>query len=321
MWNDHPSHHDREQNIRRRYWRSPDDDRPAWLLFRDQPALREEVSLLFYQHALALEPEGPLAEPEVVQAFIDEEHATGSFDPRYHGTYDNRLLVLEGFEQVLQEARAGPAVAVDQVTVSLQQLHEELPSWGARKEDPAELARFDRDVFTLHYHLARHLGAEEELCQRYDFHLKVQFLVLALARERANLNSVFQFVSSGQQLFMQDLVQIVQMLREARGAFAAALEQAKSLVPPPLKHLPPGAPLGHCLPEAPSVGELDPVQTSLDLRWCGQLHAELGTVLDRLERVRVKSLAGLLALQEQLVARTGPEPAGLSGADLQEDRR
>jgi Zn-dependent protease with chaperone function len=308
MWDDHPSHHDREQNIRRRYWRSPGDDRPAWLLFRDQAALRKEVTLRFYQYALGLEPEGPLADPEVVQAFTDEEHATGSFDARYHGTYDNRVLVFEHFEQALQDARAQPGVTPDQVTVSLQKLYADLETAGQRKDDAGELARFDLAVFTLHYHLARHRGMEEELCRRYDFQLKVQGLVQTLAAAQAQLDSVFQFVSSGQSMFMQDLVQIVEMLRQVRGVFAAALEQAGQLCPPPLKHLPPGAPLGHCLPAAPTVAELDPVQTSLDLRWCGQLHGELGTVLDRLNRVRIKSLAGLLAFQEQLADQCGRAP-------------
>jgi hypothetical protein len=129
MWDDHPSHYDREQNMRRRYWPSPGDDRPAWVLFCDQPALREEVTLDFYSQALGLELEPPLAEPEVVQAFIDAEHASGSVDPRYHGVYDDRFLEIEDFEQALRDA--GAVATPERVADALAELEAGLPAWVA----------------------------------------------------------------------------------------------------------------------------------------------------------------------------------------------
>ena len=50
MWADHPSHYDRERNAKQTYFRSPQDDRPAWLLFRDAEAVREEVTRQILLH-------------------------------------------------------------------------------------------------------------------------------------------------------------------------------------------------------------------------------------------------------------------------------
>lgn len=51
------------------YLRSPQDDRPATLLLRDEPAVREELTRQFYRTGLGLEPNKPLTEPERVEAF------------------------------------------------------------------------------------------------------------------------------------------------------------------------------------------------------------------------------------------------------------
>src|SRR5260370_42519327 len=47
---------------------------------------------------------------------------------------------------------------------------------GELEEDRRLLPRFDRSVFSLHYHLAGFQGNQEEFCQRYRFHLKLQEL-------------------------------------------------------------------------------------------------------------------------------------------------
>ncbi len=88
----HPTHHQREQNAKRVYVRSPQDDRSPWLLFADPAGLKRAVSERFYKEALA-RPDvyAPLPAAEV-QAFIDAEHAEATYDPRYHGLYDDRFV-------------------------------------------------------------------------------------------------------------------------------------------------------------------------------------------------------------------------------------
>jgi Zn-dependent protease with chaperone function len=88
----HPTDYMREQNAKRFYIRSPQDDRSPWLLFGRLAELKREVTGRFYQHALrrheAYDPR-PATE---VQAFIDAEHAESTFDPRYHGLFNDRFI-------------------------------------------------------------------------------------------------------------------------------------------------------------------------------------------------------------------------------------
>src|SRR4029077_19089412 len=114
LWASHPPSYDREQNAKRRYFPSPQDDRPAWLLFRDPPALCEEATRWFYEVGLHLEPPAALQTPDHVQAFIDEEHGAVTFDARYHGIYDNRPLLLDNLEELVRDAPREPAWGPDQ---------------------------------------------------------------------------------------------------------------------------------------------------------------------------------------------------------------
>jgi Zn-dependent protease with chaperone function len=100
MWATHPSNHDREENVKRQYIRSPLDERSPWILFQDAAGVREQVTRRVYQASgrpeeLTLEP------PEVVQAFIDEEHAETTYHARYHGLYDHRYLTPGDVDELL----------------------------------------------------------------------------------------------------------------------------------------------------------------------------------------------------------------------------
>jgi hypothetical protein len=105
MWATHPSNHDREANAKRVYIRSPHDDRSAWFLFQDAPALREKMTRRVYKVLRHVRRED-LQPRDVVQAFIDEEHSEMIYDPRYHGLYDDRFIMPGGTNDL---ARADPA--------------------------------------------------------------------------------------------------------------------------------------------------------------------------------------------------------------------
>jgi Zn-dependent protease with chaperone function len=106
MWATHPSNYEREQNAKRRYVAGVQDDRPAWLVFRDAASLRERLTRRVYQHLLERAAPPAAGEPQVVQAFIDQEHADCSFDPRYAGVYDDRYVEPGNPDELVELCRS-----------------------------------------------------------------------------------------------------------------------------------------------------------------------------------------------------------------------
>lgn len=105
MYASHPPNSQREANARARYFRSPTDDRSPWVLFRSPEVLREAMTRRFYEVNASLEPGTPLADPEEVQRFIDGEHAETTYDPRYCGLYDGRLIQPGGGDDLPEMVR------------------------------------------------------------------------------------------------------------------------------------------------------------------------------------------------------------------------
>jgi Zn-dependent protease with chaperone function len=92
MWASHPSNYDREQNAKRDYVYCPIDDRSPWVLFDNPNDIRERVTWRFYRVVVRLKKDVPLTDADEVQGFIDDEHAETTYDPKYHGLYDGRLI-------------------------------------------------------------------------------------------------------------------------------------------------------------------------------------------------------------------------------------
>jgi Zn-dependent protease with chaperone function len=103
MWATHPSNHDREVNAKRRYIRSPIDERSPWILFNDGAAVRAEITRRIYQSSRRLQ-EVKMEAPEVVQAFIDAEHAETTYHSRYHGLYNSRYLTPGDLDELMRSA-------------------------------------------------------------------------------------------------------------------------------------------------------------------------------------------------------------------------
>ena len=105
MWATHPSNHDREASAKEFYVRSPADPRPAWTLFRDVPAVKEAMTRKMYGGGDKKPKRGAeWKSPEEVQAFIDQENEASTYDPRYHGLYDDRYIKAGLAEDILQDA-------------------------------------------------------------------------------------------------------------------------------------------------------------------------------------------------------------------------
>jgi Zn-dependent protease with chaperone function len=130
MWASHPSNFDREQNAKEYYIRSAIDERSAWVLFQDPPRLREDVTYRFYRVGAGLKKEElELADPEEVQAFINDEHAETTYDPRYHGLYDDRYLEIDDVRELVDEAVAARWNEGRLERVHLKLYDDELKQW------------------------------------------------------------------------------------------------------------------------------------------------------------------------------------------------
>jgi Zn-dependent protease with chaperone function len=105
MWASHPSNYAREQNAKAYYIRCPIDERSAWVLFKNPQALREEVTYRRWRADKVIKKNQQLADPEEVQAFIDDEHAETTYDPRYHGLYDARYIEIDDLDDLVEEAK------------------------------------------------------------------------------------------------------------------------------------------------------------------------------------------------------------------------
>jgi Zn-dependent protease with chaperone function len=108
MWASHPSNYDREENAKRRYFRSPLDDRSPWLLFRNTAQVKEQLTRELYKRLDDSLATASLTEPETVQEFIDAERAETTFDPRYFGLYDSRFIQPGELRATVEAVRQSP---------------------------------------------------------------------------------------------------------------------------------------------------------------------------------------------------------------------
>jgi Zn-dependent protease with chaperone function len=94
MWATHPSHYDREQNLKRNYIRSSFDTRSPWVLFQEPEIVRTRVTERFYRAHFEVPADFHLTDPQDVQAVIEGERTEATYDPRYLGVYDDRFIEL-----------------------------------------------------------------------------------------------------------------------------------------------------------------------------------------------------------------------------------
>jgi Zn-dependent protease with chaperone function len=103
MWATHPSNHERENNAKRVYFRSHCDERSPWLLFHNVESVKSKITTVVYRSWVGPKRKLNLSDPEVVQAFIEDEHSETTYDPRYHGLYDGRYLEEIDLDAVSKE--------------------------------------------------------------------------------------------------------------------------------------------------------------------------------------------------------------------------
>ncbi len=99
MWSTHPHNRDREDNAKRHYIPAAIDERSAWSLFADAPALRKQISMSIYNKENAAELETITPLEAVVKSFNK-----ASYSPEFRGAYLNRSPVrsFSSLNQMLQ---------------------------------------------------------------------------------------------------------------------------------------------------------------------------------------------------------------------------
>ena len=88
MWATHPANRDREDNAKATYIAVDIDERSAWIVFANDEALREHLSLRLYDQKV-LENGVEVEAYDAVTKLFDKV----SYSPEYRGTYLNRSIV------------------------------------------------------------------------------------------------------------------------------------------------------------------------------------------------------------------------------------
>lgn len=349
MWATHPPNAERERNAKRRYFRSPRDERPAWAVFRNPERLRERVTRTYYRGYRMLTSGVELSDPTTVQRHIDEERAETTFDARYHGLYDDRWLepgsitalrVLAATVEPWSAARIrqtldrlygsdfrpwveahvrrrdefhtlaevshgdwrppdgqvefrGQRFPLSEVEALIQRVDAEL------KADRPRLAAFDHDVAVAHLHVSLHLGPErtQELLDRLDFQLQLQAILQGIIEQQTRMDEVEHFLREYGSLTAEEYEHALVQLQEAHEAIKNHLLTAESLFTPALLKVAAGQPLRPLLLTRSLVSEPG---HDLSHQWIEEFRVQLEDLHQRGWRMHVKSLGGILALQEQL---------------------
>ncbi len=108
LFRTHPTHYERELNLKRHYVRGPISDESPWVLFRNPEAIREAFTAEAYHEKLGYEGALALGDPARVQARIDEGRAESKLDSRYHGVFDHRLLNPGNLDTLMDGVRKQP---------------------------------------------------------------------------------------------------------------------------------------------------------------------------------------------------------------------
>ncbi|MDR7330972.1 M48 family metallopeptidase [Roseateles asaccharophilus] len=169
MWRTHPLNHEREARAKADYRAGGVDERSAWTLFADAPALRTQVTRRLFEMPESAQPMG---EAEL-QKQLDDRFGGELLQPRYRGAYLGRALtrhVATPAELVgeLPDADDGIQRLAALYPASLGEAVRRWRRIDADKEAAEharlldELRRHDQVVRHTHLALARALGDDSE---------------------------------------------------------------------------------------------------------------------------------------------------------------
>jgi Zn-dependent protease with chaperone function len=335
MWRTHPADADREANAKDQFVPAVLDHRSPWILFSDVPELKERMTYKFYRMYFRIPKNAELTPALTVQEYIDNEHAETTYDPKYHGAYDDRPLEPGDLAELDALVRDAPwaedrmqkvydklydgcrehAEAHADLNKELASLNNSVvgkpsPKMKRMIEDIEKklddnwewFKSFDRRVYLLHVQMAARVGREwrDELVERYRFQMEVQRLY---QEARKNQERAFAYATA---LFGMDnvhpdfLAEVMQVLRESWRALKKILQDARSVNLPAMKNFEEGENLADFILPEKLVPE--PPLSYVKGNWCQKLVDQLGSVRSKCFRLHFKSVGGILALQEKIAA-------------------
>ena len=107
QWASHPSTEDREQKLNALAIPTVDDERSAWMLFREPEQLQQQLTGILYK-AVPQEAKEKVTDVSAFQQSYTEEAATYSLPEVYKGYFDSRQMSDMDFEKVFAAANELP---------------------------------------------------------------------------------------------------------------------------------------------------------------------------------------------------------------------
>jgi Zn-dependent protease with chaperone function len=341
----HPNDYEREENMKARFVPCPIDERSPWVLFEEPAALRERMTRKLYRAADMKLPRGAeLADPRAVQKFIDDENQETTYDPRYDGVYDERMINPGDLDELNELIRKEPwpddrlanvygklyhdvrgrADEWLELIKERRRIIEDSKGGGSRRarrllrevDDKLERSTewfdsLDRRAYLVFVQMAYRVGNEYyyDLINRYRFHLAVQGMFKAARHHQAEASVSANGVFGSDNPHPDDVMELMHTLRAARAALKKILREARELDLPAMKNFDEGDRLADFLLDQDIVPELP--ETYVKGKWVGKLLGQLDQVMSRCNRLHFKSLGGILRLQEEIAAKflAGRPPA------------
>lgn len=338
----HPSDYEREENVKAEFVEAPMDERSPWMLFENPAAIREKMTQQYYRVEYRVGRNLAMADPRKVQKYIDEENAETTYDAKYEGSYDDRIINPGDLDELNDLIQKEPWPD-DRLKAVYEKLYSDI---GDRAETRAELAKeydslvensgpyrgrkarkllkevesklekcdewfhsLDRRVYLVFVQMAYRVKDEyyHELINRYRFHIAVQGFHKTARKHGAIAFVTWNLHTGNEKLAPDDFIELMHVLREARSALRKIIRDAKELDLPAMKHFEEGDRLADFLLDEEIVKELP--ETYVKGKWRDKLLSQLGKVMGRTARLHGKSLGGILRLQEEIAAQFLAKPA------------
>jgi len=334
----HPANHDREENVKKRFIPAIDDARSAWILFTNPIELREELTWHIYRRGLSIPKRTKMADPKIVQKFIDDEHEETTYDDKYEGAYDDRLLNPGDLDELDELIRKEPWEDSRLLAVLEKLYHDLKDRVEERREVQKELDRvqsesggaknrrlrkvikdleadldeatdwfrtLDRRVYLVYVQISYRVNNDMyyDLVNRYRFHMAIQGIFKTAIDNygKAVFFANAAFDAATDQGLPPDLfAETMHVLRDSRTALRKLLRDAKQIDMPAMKNFEEGERLADFLLDQDVLRE--PRENTIEGKWISKLLSQLEQVREKARRLHFKSIGGILALQEKVAA-------------------
>ena len=337
MLKTHPPAHETEENAKATFVPAVIDHRSPWLLFTEPGVIKERMSYKFYRRFLRVPKNVELADAQRVQEYIDNEHAETTYDVKYHGAYDERILEPGDLDELNTVIHSSPwnddrlekvyakildgcrehAEAHSDLHKELQALNSQVvgkPSPRIKKkikeiEEKLDTNRewfksFDRRVYLLHVQMAGGVKSDwkEELIERYKFQMTVQrfYRESRDAFDKADMYLSVLVNSNPNEVPSEFIGEVLQVLRESWKTLRQIIRDARETNLPAMKNFEEGERLADFILPEKMVPE-PPLDYAKGV-WIDKLMRQLDGVRTRCFRLHFKSVGGILALQERIAA-------------------